>query len=99
MYWGVGGGSRSKKTLLAGYQFPTSNCSMCNIPVSETVHSVSLFVALHGYTMHTQVFIFLSSIRFILKALNEVVKYLTAFFNHTTENSILKFFEWQSLGL
>ena len=81
----------------------TNNCSMCNVPVSETACSVwnliPFFVALRGYRLHTQVFIFLSSTRFISKALNETVKYLTAFLNHATENSILKFSQWQILGL
>lgn len=81
----------------------TNNYSKCNVPVSETACSVwnliPFFVALRGYRLYTQVFVFLSSTRFILKALNETVKYLTAFLNHATENSILKFSQWQILGL
>lgn len=56
-------------------------------------------MALRGYRLYTRVFVLLSSTRFILKALNETVKYLTAFINHATENSILKFSQWQILGL
>lgn len=90
----MGGESASVNTLLPGYRPPTRNCSqrslLCFRHHLFDIKSNS-FICSPSWM---QEFIFLPSIRFVLKALNETVKYLTAFLNHVTQNSILKFFEW-----
>lgn len=92
-------GVLARKTLL----FLASHQKVQHTFVSEITHPtytlIPLFVTLYCYRMCTLVFIFFFSLGFILRARDETVKYLTAYLNHITRNSILKFFEWSTLGL
>jgi hypothetical protein len=61
-------------------------------PIGDPPVSASQVAGISGMQHHTQHNFPFFVIRFILKALNEVVEYLTAFFNHKIQNSVLKFY-------
>lgn len=85
-------GVLARKTLLLLASHQKVQHTFVSEIIYPTYNLIPLFLALSWYRMCIQVFIFFSSLRFTLKSLDETVKYLTAFLNHITQNSILKFF-------